>query len=175
MYSLYCTCTCIIMNFTCTCIIESKKTIKEVKSNVHKTKDPQALPNISNSLLRVPPVTMATGLGPIAMATGLQVLQMLGLTLDNNNDTPTTSDKCTTVRPDNVLVNNAISLSMYRFTNINTHTPIRSYMYCIFSFKFNCTFTCTFYQWSIFQYMYTSTYNVHVLCTCTCVFLSDFP
>ena len=112
------------MNFTCTCIIESKKTITEVKSNVHKTKDPQALPNISNSLLRVPPVTMATGLGPIAMATGLQVLQMLGLTLDkkdNNNDTPTTSDKYTTVRPDNVLVNKAISMSMYRFTNINTH------------------------------------------------------
>ena len=68
---------------------------------------------------------MATGLGPVAMATGLQVLQMLGLTLDkmdNNNDRPTTSDKCTAVRPDNVLVNKAISKSMYMY--ISTHIPL---------------------------------------------------
>ena len=69
----------------------------EVKSNVPKTKDQsQSLPNISNSLLRVPPIAMATGLCPVAMAMGVQVLQMLGLTLDmmdNNNDRLTTSNK----------------------------------------------------------------------------------
>ncbi len=58
---------------------------------------------------------MATGLGPVAMATGLQVLQMLGLTLD---DRPTTSDKCTAVRPDNVLVNKAMSKSMYMYIHV---------------------------------------------------------
>ena len=69
----------------------------------------QSLPNIINSLLRVPLVTMATGLCPVAMPMGLQVLQILGLTLDmmdNNNDKLTTSNKyihCTTVKPENIL------------------------------------------------------------------------